>query len=132
VVIAELAFGISKIRPDERAQRLADGLEAWRTRFAGRIFTFTDEAALSYGEPMGEATRAGHPMSAPDGRIAAIARVHTAPLATQNLVGLREAGGCWWIPGGAERGDVSKQDLTLAPSARAIRVISTILVISIQ
>ncbi len=36
VVIAELAFGISKIRPDERAQRLADGLEAWRSRFAGR------------------------------------------------------------------------------------------------
>jgi len=47
VVIAELAFGISKIRPDERAQRLADGLEAWRSRFAARIFAFTEEAAPS-------------------------------------------------------------------------------------
>lgn len=71
VVIAELAFGIRKIRPEERAQRLADGLEAWRSRFAGRIFAFTEEAALNYGELMGEAARSGRPTSAPDGRIAA-------------------------------------------------------------
>lgn len=92
VVIAELAFGIHKIRPDERAQRLADGLEAWRGRFAGRIFAFTEEAALTYGELMGEATRAGRPMSAPDGMIAAIARVHSAPLATRNVADFRETG----------------------------------------
>jgi len=92
VVIAELAFGISKIRPDERAQRLADGLDAWRSRFAGRIFAFTEEAALSYGELMGEAARVGRPMSAPDGMIAAIARVHSAPLATRNVADFRETG----------------------------------------
>jgi hypothetical protein len=46
-VITKLALGISKIRPDERAQRLADGLEAGHSRFAGRIFAFTEEAALS-------------------------------------------------------------------------------------
>lgn len=91
VVIAELAFGISKIRPDERAQRLADGLEAWRSRFAGRISAFTEEAALSYGERMGEAARSGRPTSAPDGRIAAIARIHSAPLATRNVADFREA-----------------------------------------
>ena len=89
---AELAFGISKIRPDERAQRLADGLEAWRSRFAGRIFAFTEEAALSYGELMGEAARSGRPMRAPGGRIAAIARVHSAPLATRNVADFRETG----------------------------------------
>jgi predicted nucleic acid-binding protein len=92
MVIAELAFGISKIRPDERAQRLADGLKAWRSRFAGRIFAFTEEAALSYGELMGEAVRAGRPMSAVDGMIAAIARVHSAPLATRNVGDFRETG----------------------------------------
>jgi hypothetical protein len=92
VVIAELAFCISKIRPRERAQRLADGLEAWRSRFAGRIFAFTEEGALSYGELMGEAARCGRPMSAPDGMIAAIARVHSAPLATRNVANFRETG----------------------------------------
>jgi predicted nucleic acid-binding protein len=73
-------------------QRLADGLEAWRSRFAGRIFAFTEEAALSYGELMGEAARAGRPMSAPDGMIAAIARVHSAPLATRSVADFRETG----------------------------------------
>ena len=92
VVIAELAFGIAKIRPDERAQRLADGLDAWRSRFAGRVFAFTEEAALAYGELMGEAARRGRPMSAPDGMIAAIVRVHSAPLATRNVADFRETG----------------------------------------
>lgn len=84
VVIAEMAFGISKIRPDERAARLAAGLDAWRQRFAGRVYAFTEEAALAYGEIMGQAARSGRPMSAQDGMIAAIALVHDAPLATRN------------------------------------------------
>ncbi len=92
MVIAELAFGISTIRPEERAQPLADGLDAWPSRFAGRFFAFTEEAALSYGELMGEAARGGRPMSAPDGMIAAIARVHSAPLATRNVADFRQAG----------------------------------------
>ncbi len=84
VVIAELAFGISKIHPDPRALRLAAGLEEWRHRFAGRIFAFTEESAMIYGQIMGNATRSGRPMSAQDGMIAAIARVHDSPLATRN------------------------------------------------
>ncbi len=80
VAIAEIAFGIARIRSDERAQRLFEGLETWHSRFAGRIFAFTEEAALSYGELMAEAARAGRPMNAPAGRIAAIARVYSAPL----------------------------------------------------
>jgi predicted nucleic acid-binding protein len=38
VTIAEIAFGIQKIRPDERAERLEQGLSDWRRRFADRIF----------------------------------------------------------------------------------------------
>ena len=41
VTIAEIAFGIHKIRPDERAGRLEEGLSEWRRRFAGRIFGLT-------------------------------------------------------------------------------------------
>ncbi len=85
VAIAEIAFGIQKIRPDERAERLEQGLSQWRQRFAGRIFGLTEEAALAYGEIMGTATRQGRGMSAPDGMIAAIARVNGGRLATRNL-----------------------------------------------
>jgi len=84
VVIAEIAFGIQKIRPDERANRLDLSLADWRRRFAGRIFGLTEEAALAYGEIMGRAVRKGHPMSAQDGMIAAIAAVHGGRLATRN------------------------------------------------
>ncbi|TPM28008.1 type II toxin-antitoxin system VapC family toxin [Mesorhizobium sp. B2-3-5] len=85
VTIAEIAFGIQKIRPDERADRLEHGLSQWRHRFADRIFGLTEEAALAYGEIMETARRKGRGMSAPDGMIAAIARVNGGRLATRNL-----------------------------------------------
>jgi predicted nucleic acid-binding protein len=84
VTIAGIAFGIEKIRPDQRADRLEQSLSDWRRRFADRIFGLTEEAALAYGEIMGAATRQGRGMSAPDGMIAAIARVNGGRLATRN------------------------------------------------
>jgi len=85
VVIGELAFGIDKLPPDQRAHRLAAGLDAWRQRFAGRVFAFTEECALTYGALMGAAARRGRPMSAQDGMIAAIAHTHGSKLATRNV-----------------------------------------------
>jgi predicted nucleic acid-binding protein len=85
VTIAELAFGIGKIDPDQRAARLERGLTSWRHRFADRIFAFTEAAALAYGEIMSAAARQGRPMTAPDGMIAAIARINGGRLATRNL-----------------------------------------------
>ncbi|MGR9131923.1 PIN domain-containing protein [Rhizobium leguminosarum] len=85
VTIAEIGFGIQKIRPDQRAEGLEQGLSDWRRRFAARIFGLTEEAALAYGDIMGSAARQGRGMSAPDGMIAAIARVNGGRLATRNL-----------------------------------------------
>lgn len=84
VVIAETAFGIEKIRPAERAKRLENGLSDWRRRFADRLFGLTEEAALTYGEIMGDAVRRGKPMTVQDGLIAAIAKVNGGSLATRN------------------------------------------------
>src|SRR2546428_35461 len=42
VTIAEIAFGIGKIRPDQGAARLEQGLVSWRHRFADRIFPLTE------------------------------------------------------------------------------------------
>lgn len=85
VTVAEIAFGIQKIRPDQRAERLELGLTEWRRRFADRMFGLTEEAALAYGEIMGEAVRQGRTMSVPDAMIAAVARVNGGRLATRNL-----------------------------------------------
>lgn len=85
VTIAEIAYGIAKISPDQRAARLEQGLSEWRRRFAGRIFGLTEDAALAYGAIMGDAARRGRPMSMPDGLIAAIVRVNGGRLATRNL-----------------------------------------------
>lgn len=92
VTIAEIAYGIQKIRPDQRADRLEQGLADWRRRFADRIFGLTEEAALAYGEIMGSAVRQGRGMSAPDGMIAAIARVNGGRLATRNLTDFETTG----------------------------------------
>ena len=85
VMIAEIALGISKIRPDQRAERLEEGLSEWRRRFADRIYGLTEAAALAYGELMGAASRGGRPMAAPDGMIAAITLVNGGRLASRNL-----------------------------------------------
>jgi predicted nucleic acid-binding protein len=85
VAIAEIAFGIERIRPDERAARLEQGLSDWRSRFADRVFGLTEEAALAYGNIMGSAKLQGRAMSVPDGMIAAIAKVNGGRLATRNL-----------------------------------------------
>ena len=92
VAIAEVAYGIEKIRPDQRSRRLERGLAEIRRHFVDRIYPFTEHAALLYGVLMGERTRSGRPMSVPDAMIAAVARTHGAKLATRNLADFAGAG----------------------------------------
>lgn len=49
------------------------------------MFSFTEEAALAYGVIMGNAALQGKGMSAPDGMIAAIAKINGGRLATRNI-----------------------------------------------
>lgn len=92
VVIAEIAYGIEKIRTDERSPRLAAGLHAWRERCRHRIRPFDETAALLYCSIMGTAVRSGAPMHAVDGMIAAIAQRNGGALATRNVADFRTTG----------------------------------------
>ncbi|MER9068885.1 PIN domain-containing protein [Mesorhizobium sp. M0902] len=90
VTIAELAFRIQKIRPGSTCRTAGARVGGLAPAF--RIFGLTEEAALVYGEIMGAAARQGRGMSAPDGMIAAIARVNGGRLATRNLTDFETAG----------------------------------------
>lgn len=57
-----------------------------------RIYGLTEDAALAYGAIMGEAARAGRSMTAPDGMIAAIAKINGGRLATRNLADFERTG----------------------------------------
>ena len=57
-----------------------------------RYLAFTEDAAILYGQMMGAASRMGRPMSAQDGMIAAIAKVHDGTLATRNARDFGDAG----------------------------------------
>jgi predicted nucleic acid-binding protein len=85
VVLAEVAFGIGRIRPQERPKRLIGFVETLRQRFHGRIYSFDEQAAVVYGEIMGTSQLRGLQLSTPDGMIAAIAIRHGATLATRNV-----------------------------------------------
>ena len=90
--INPIAYGIQKIREQERADRLSRGLDAWRERYADRIVGFDEIAALAYGQIMGNASRSGTTMSAPDGMIAAIVQTRQGTLATRNTADFSSTG----------------------------------------
>jgi hypothetical protein len=84
IAIAEIAHGIERIRPAERAPRLAKTFDELRKRYAGRILAFDERAAMIYGVIMGDASRTGRNLGPLDGMVAAIALRHRAALATRN------------------------------------------------
>ncbi len=84
IVIAEKAFGIFKLKPDQRSPRWIRRLGEWRGRLSDRIFSFDEASAEIYGKRMGAASLRGAPIDVVDGMIAAIALRHDAALATRN------------------------------------------------
>jgi predicted nucleic acid-binding protein len=85
IVLAEITYGIEKIRPDERARRLEGFPAELQRRYAGRLYSFDQESALLYGVLMGHSRRQGRILSTADGMIAAIALRHNGELVTRNV-----------------------------------------------
>ncbi len=85
VCVAELSYGIARIRPEQRAARLDANLNAWLERLEGRIYPFDENAALICGEIRGIAARRGRPLAMIDAMIAATALRFETAVATRNV-----------------------------------------------
>ena len=82
---AEILFGIDLLPRGKRRQRLGEQATAMFTEdFAGRILSFDAAAAPAYAAIVGQRQRAGQRLSAVDGMIAALARIHGAAIATRD------------------------------------------------
>jgi predicted nucleic acid-binding protein len=84
IVLAEILFGINKVRASERSGRWQEVIARWRSQLGRRIHAFDEDSADVYGQFMGEAKLRGGPIDIADGMIAAIALRHNAALATRN------------------------------------------------
>ena len=85
ITLAELRYGIARLAEGRRKSSLIQFWNMTRERFAGRIFSFDDRAAETYGDIVATAERAGTPINVADGLIAAIALVHGMSIATRDI-----------------------------------------------
>ena len=92
VALAELRYGIERLPRGRRRASLQQFWRMTRDRFRGRIFSFDERAAETYGEVAAVAERAGRRLNVQDGQIAAIALAHGMPVATRNTGHFEAAG----------------------------------------
>jgi predicted nucleic acid-binding protein len=86
IVLAEIGYGVEALPEGKRKQTLSAGVDSFVDRaFVDRILAFDRDAAKLYGTLMAARRRAGQPLSAPDGQIAATASSHGFQLATRNI-----------------------------------------------
>lgn len=85
VVVAEIIFGIERIKPAERAPRLERTLKSFKSRLLNPVYAFDELSAIVYGEFCGRNSRLGETVATADGMIAAVALRHNGQLATRNV-----------------------------------------------
>ena len=83
ITIAEISYGLHILPKGQRQQLLQSRFEQFIAQgFSGNILVFDEQATYVYAEIMAAWKSNGHPMSLPDGQIAAIAKVNQFTLAT--------------------------------------------------
>ena len=93
ISIAEISYGLYVLPHGKRRQQLQVRFEQFVSQaFQFRQLDFDERAAYIYGNVMGEAKLAGHPMSILDGQIAAIALTHGFTVATRNIKDFKYSG----------------------------------------
>lgn len=92
ITVAEVGYGIERL-PDGRRKDLlrATAVEVFET-FAEQVLPFDLAAAEQYALVVSQRDGLGLPVDGFDAQIAAICRVHGAPLATRNLADFEQTG----------------------------------------
>lgn len=93
ITVAELRYGVARLRGSRRRNSLNDRLEAQvLPAFAGRILAFDLPATRTYADLMSSSQSAGHAIGMADAMIAAIAQANGMTVATRDGTPFRAAG----------------------------------------
>lgn len=84
VTLGEILLGIELLPTGRRREVLRAGAESTFAVFAGRVLPFDEKAAPVFSSLSSTRRKQGKPISQFDAQIAAIARAHSATLATRN------------------------------------------------
>lgn len=92
IVLAELRFFVAKQQDGRRKKHAGAVLTAIDAGVGSRFVDFANEDAQAYGDLMAAMRRAGTPLPAIDGLIAAQALAHGYALATRNVRDFQRTG----------------------------------------
>lgn len=85
VTLAEVRYGIERLPDGRRKQQLRRAADNVFAAFPDQVLAFDAAAAVAYADVVARRERTGSPIGGFDAQIAAVCRVHDAPLATRNV-----------------------------------------------
>jgi len=90
---AEIYYGVELVAAGKRRESLlADAEAVFAQDLAGQICAFDSAAARAFSRVAAERRAVGKPISHADAQIAAIARAHSAKVATRNVEDFKDCG----------------------------------------
>jgi predicted nucleic acid-binding protein len=93
ITLGEIVYGLHILPDAKRRLQLIERFERFDAlAFAQHVLSYDEAAAHAYGEVMSHRKAVGHPMSVPDGQIAAIARSRGFRVATRNSKDFEDCG----------------------------------------
>ena len=86
ITVAEILHGIARLPSGKRKQKLeSHAMAMFEEDFAGRILPFDVHAAVEYATLVAGCEAKGRAASMAGAQIAAVCRIHGAPIATRNV-----------------------------------------------
>jgi predicted nucleic acid-binding protein len=92
IALAELSYGVARLRDGRRRRDLEARLTEWRLKYAVRTLAFGSSAAMRYGPMLAAVVASGRAMTLADAQIAAMALDEQAAVATRNVKDFEPSG----------------------------------------
>jgi predicted nucleic acid-binding protein len=87
ISLGEICHGLERLPEGKKKNDLILWFDRLQEAFRHKTWPVDDETALKWGELTAHRSRMGHPLSVPDGQIAATAHIRGAILITRNTKG---------------------------------------------